>query len=61
MSKQLYVYSWGNTRNAAGQFRQQFKGRLCEILIRGTLNARLVRFIDTGELLNCSGNALRKA
>jgi len=58
--EQLYEYRWGNHKTAAGKFRLQFKGRTCKILARGKLNSRLVQFVDNGELLNCSGNALMR-
>ncbi|MHC4617242.1 MAG: hypothetical protein ACYTEQ_05765 [Planctomycetota bacterium] len=44
-----------------GRYRLRFKGRKCRVLARGTFNSRLVEFVDNGEQLNCSGNALRKA
>ena len=60
MTEQLYIYRCGNSKDAVGRFRLQFKGRKCRLLARGTMNNRLVEFIDTGEHLNCSGNALKK-
>lgn len=59
--KKLYIYRWGNDKDPVGRFRQQFKGRVCKIMVRGKRNSRLVEFIDNGDLLNCSANALRKA
>lgn len=61
MKEQLYHYVWGNDKTAVGRWRlKHFKGRKCRIIARGGLNSVGVKFIDTGELLNCSRNALRK-
>lgn len=60
MSKQLYKYVWGNKKTPEGRMRLRFKGRVCKILIRSKMNNALVEFIDNGERLNCSRNALRK-
>jgi len=57
---QLYVYRCGNNKNAVGKYRLQFKGRKCVVFARGKLNSCAVKFCDTGEILNCSRNALRK-
>lgn len=61
MSEQLYEYRWGNNKDAVGRYRLQFKGRRCTVTARGALNSCAVRFEDTGEILNTSRNALRKA
>lgn len=61
MVDQLYKYAWGNDSDVVGRVRKKnFKGRKCRVLVRGKLNSCLVRFIDNGEQLNCSRNALRK-
>jgi len=60
MSEQLYQYRFGNNKTPLGRYRLRFKGRVCRILVRGSMNSRLVEFVDNGKLLNCSGNALRK-
>lgn len=61
MSEKLYEYRWGNSKDAVGRHRLQFKGRRCRIVVRGAMNSCMVRFEDTGETLVCSRNALRKA
>lgn len=61
MTEQLYEYRWGNNKDARGRYRLQFKGRKCRVLVRGKMNSCCVEFIDTGEQLNTSRNALRKA
>ena len=58
---QQYEYRWGNDITAVGKYRQQFKGRKCVVFARGKLNSCAVKFLDNGEILNCSRNALRKA
>ncbi len=62
MAEQLYKYVWGNNNSAAGIYRKRhLQGRLCRILARGSMNSCLIEFVDNGEQLNCSLNALRKA
>ena len=56
----VYRYVWGNDENAAGRFRMQFKNRLCRIAVQKRSTV-LVVFLDNGELLNTSLNAIRKA
>ena len=56
MSEQLYKYVWGNL-----PCRLQWKGRTCRVLVWGKKNTVMVEFVDNGELLNTSRNALRKA
>ena len=51
----LYVFSWRNNPKRAELF-----GRVCRILCRGTLNSRMVEFIDSGQREIISGNALRR-
>lgn len=60
MSEQLYIYRWGNDKTPLGRFRKQWKGRECRVLVRGERNSCCIKFIDTGELLNISRNALGK-
>ena len=61
MTNQLYYYAWGNDRDAVGRFRKKrFKGRQCRVIVKGNMNSCLVEFVDNGEQLNCSRNALRK-
>ncbi len=61
MSEQLYIYCWGNQKDSVGRFRMELKGRKCRILTRGKLNSCEIEFVDNGERLCCSRNALRKA
>lgn len=60
MAEGIYIYRFGNTATPLGRSRMQWKGRQCRVLVRGAMNSCLVEFIDNGELLNCSRNALRK-
>jgi len=60
MNEQVYRYAWGNDKDAVGRFRLQFKGRRCRVIARGKMNSCAVKFLDTGEILNTSRNALRK-
>ena len=60
MIEQLYYYAWGNDKNEVGRFRLRFKGRTCRVLVRSKRNNALIEFVDNGERLNCSRNALRK-
>ena len=60
MTEQLYEYRWGNNKDAVGQFRLQWKGRKCKVLLRAKMNSCLVKFIDTGEEVITSRNALRR-
>lgn len=61
MKEQLYCYVWGNSKTVIGRFRlKNFKGRVCKLLAHSSMNSRLIEFIDNGERLCCSGNALRK-
>jgi len=52
----VYIYSWGNNER-----RAELKGRLCVIEATGAMNTVLVRFLDTGERVTTSLNALRLA
>ena len=54
-TEQLYIYCWGNN-----PVRATFKGRRCRVVVRGKMNSCLIEFLDTGEQLNTSRNALRK-
>ena len=56
----IYIYRWGNNKDAVGRFRRRFKGRKCRIVQRGKMNSVLIEFIDNKERLNTSRNALRK-
>lgn len=62
MSKtgQIYIYRFGNNKNELGRKRLRWKGRRCRVLVSGGMNSCLVEFIDNGEQINCSWNALRK-
>lgn len=60
MNEQLYQYRFGNSKTHLGRYRLKFKDKVCRIIARGSMNSRLIEFIDNGERLNCSGNALRK-
>ncbi len=55
MSEQLYEYRWGNN-----PIRAKFKGRTCRVLARGKRNTCMLEFVDTGEQLITSRNALKK-
>ena len=57
---QIYIYRCGNEKTPLGRSRMQWKGKKCRVLAWGGMNSCLVEFIDNGELLNCSRNALRK-
>lgn len=52
---QVYIYAWGNNRR-----RAELKGRECVVLARGTMNSVLIRFLDTGERVVTSRNAIRQ-
>ena len=52
-SDQLYVFHWG-------KYRPELKGKTCRVLARGTMNSALVVFIETGERVVISRNAIRK-
>lgn len=53
MTDQRYVYRWG-------KYRPEWKGRICRVLARGTMNSALVEFEDNRERAVVSRNALRK-
>ena len=55
-----YIYIWGNDKTTTGKFRMRWKGRICKLLVKGSMNSCLVEFVDNKEQLNCSLNALRK-
>lgn len=56
----LYIYHWGNTKDAVGKWRMRFKGRTCRILARNqAFNTVLIEFLDDGKMLNTSLNAIR--
>lgn len=52
----LYAYTWGNNEK-----RATMKGRICRMLARGVLNSALIEFVDNGEQVVVSRNALRRA
>lgn len=60
MAEQLYKYRCGNNKDPVGRHRLRWKGRKCRLLAWAKMNTRFIQFIDDGELLSCSGNALRK-
>lgn len=60
MPEQLYIYRWGNDKDAKGRCRLPYKGRKCRVLVRGKRNSCWIEFIDNKERLNTSRNALRK-
>ncbi|MFB0523948.1 MAG: hypothetical protein ACETVZ_00280 [Phycisphaerae bacterium] len=60
MKKTFYRYYWGNGKDAVGRYRLKFKGRICRVLCRLKLNSCVIEFIDNGEKLCISRNALRK-
>ena len=61
MADQVYEYRWGNDKDAIGRFRLQFKRRKCVVIARGSMNSCAIKFLDNGEILTCSRNALKKA
>jgi hypothetical protein len=52
----VYVYRWRNNPR-----RAELYGRVCVVEARGRMNTILLRFIDTGERVTTSGNAIRRA
>lgn len=50
----LYIFRWG-------KYRPDLKGKRRRVLARGTMNSCLVQFIDSGEKIITSRNAIRKA
>lgn len=55
MKEQLYTYAWKNNEKRATLY-----GRICQLLTRGAKNSILIKFIDNGEMVCTSGNAIRK-
>jgi len=53
MQDQRYVFRWG-------KYRPEWKGRICRVLARGSMNTAMVQFEDNNELAIISRNALRK-
>lgn len=51
----IYYYAWGNNEK-----RALLKGRRCVLIARGSMNSVLIEFLDNGERVCTSGNALRK-
>ena len=60
MNRQIYIYFRGSDRDVVSRYRKQFKGRKCRLLATGGKNSVTVRFLDNGEQLCTSLNALRK-
>lgn len=52
---QIYLYRWANN-----PVRAKFKGRRCRVIARGTMNSCLLEFIDNGERIVSSRNAIRR-
>jgi len=55
MAEQLYRYCWGNNAK-----RAKLKGRICRVLKSGRLNTAMLEFIDNGERVTSSKNAIRR-
>lgn len=55
MNAQVYIYRWGNNAK-----RAELKGHECIVLARGTMNSVLIRFLDSGEQVVTSRNAIRR-
>jgi hypothetical protein len=51
----LYLYRWKNN-----PIRAKLYGRKCRVLQRGKQNSCLLEFLDTGERVVTSRNAIRK-
>jgi len=51
----LYCYAWGNN-----PVRAKLKGRICRVIARGKMNTVMIEFIDIGERVTTSRNALRR-
>jgi len=49
-----YIYRWGNNK-----IRAKLKGKICQVLARGSMNSALVQF-NNGEQYVVSRNALRR-
>jgi hypothetical protein len=56
----LYVYFFGSQANEVSRHRLRWKGRVCRLLRRGAMGSVLIEFVDNGERLCCSLNALRR-
>lgn len=56
-----YIYRFGSMTDAVSRYRLRWKGRRCRLLACGKLNSCLLEFLDTGERLCTSRNAIRKA
>jgi len=54
--KPVYIYRWGNNK-----VRSRFKGRRCQVVARLAMGSALMKFVDNGELLVSSRQALRRA
>lgn len=51
----LYRYCWGNNEK-----RATMKGRICRVIVRGSMNSCMIEFIDNKERSIVSRNSLRK-
>lgn len=58
---ETYIYRWGSQANAVSRHRLFYKGRKCKVIARGKMNSCAVQFLDNGEILNTSRNALQKS
>jgi len=56
----IYTYAFGSDANAVSRHRLRWKGRPCRVVARGGLNTVMVEFLDNGERLTCSRNAIRR-
>ena len=57
-----YIYRWGNKKTPEGRKRLKFKGRKCKVIyFSPQMETVLIEFLDNGEQLNCSRNAIRIA
>ncbi len=56
----IYIYNWGNKKTPEGRERLKYKGRKCKVLFfTRRMNSVLIEFLDNGERLNTSRNAIR--
>lgn len=55
-----YIYKWGNKKTLSGRKNLKFKGRKCKVIdFNPQTNSVLIEFLDNGERLNCSRNAIK--
>ena len=55
MAEQLYRYHWGNNPT-----RAKLKGRICRVLKSGGMNTIMLEFLDNGERVSSSRQAIRR-